>query len=91
MNERYAGIIDIVREVHPNATLTLIGKDNRCRHITTTGHSAELEWRGVKRCMHCGLTTVPPKPPSKFSWRSIKDWFRAWWRRNVVDDYENLW
>ena len=29
--------------------------------------------------------------PSKFSWRSIKDWFRAWWRRNVIDDYENLW
>ena len=91
-NELYDTIVAAVRELHPKSKITLVEKDsNRCRHITAAGHSAELEWHGVNRCMHCGLTTVPPKPPSKFSWRSIKDWFRAWWRRNVIDDYENLW
>ena len=65
IDEQYDSIMACVRDTYPNSKITLVEKDsNRCRHITAAGHSAELEWHGVKRCMHCGLTTVPPKPPS---------------------------
>ena len=30
---------------------------------------------------------TPSNVPRKFSWVSVKDWFRAWWKRNVIDDY----
>lgn len=51
------------------------------------------------RVIREGRTTIfiynGPEEPSKYSVESMRQWLRVWWngfvRRNIVDDYENLW
>ena len=41
------------------------------------------EWK-AQRCMLCMQTFIVP---NKSLWQSIKDYWRGWWKRHIVDDY----
>jgi hypothetical protein len=67
------------------------GSGGFCQHrLTLSGRSTLVEHNGMEVCLRCHMVTKPAAP-KKFSWQSVKDYFKAWYRRNIIDDYENLW
>ena len=60
-------------------------------HCVCRNYQGECE----DECAEFNAKRDPTHLPSKYSWVSLKDWLRVWWRGfvkdHIVDDYENLW
>jgi hypothetical protein len=93
-NKCYDEIVDVVLGVFPKSKIALVNKGTHpnaglmlyCPHVQANGQSSVITSNGHGRCVRCNAM-VPPLFTSKFSWTSIKEYFRVWWKRAVVDEY----